>query len=314
MTMVPQLRWPIAQVDWAWVARSVAGMCLALWMAASHAAAQEAPMHYRHGNLAPPGAIGSVRLQRGGPLPGYFQPVEIRAPAGARVSMAVGGTFDQPLPTPLNVGLLIAPVYRLKVSNIPGREGEEVYPTVEVIDRLYPPGGQERRFPIPVELSRTDLELALEGHYITRVIYLEDPEAALPVAQRPDDAQEWFDAGPGVNPVEEADRWGRPMAILRMGGRVPDETQGPDAYFMGHCPPFTMFRPWTEQVRPRPLGAAPQAAANGRPGVVGGTARGAASTAGATRGSRRGAPASLAGQRTSRSTGRASGRGGPAAR
>ena len=309
MTMVPQLRWPIAAGDWVWVARSVVGVCLVV-LAAASVAAQDAAMHYRHGNLAPPGAIGSVRLQRGGPLPGYFQPVEIHAPPGARVSMAVGGAFEQPRPTPLNVGLLIAPVYRLKVSNIPAHEGEEVFPTVEVIDRTYPPRGQERRFPIPIELSQTDLELALEGHYVTRVIYLEDPGDALPVAQRPAGEQEWFDAGPGVNPLEEADRWGRPVAILRMGGRLPDEQAGLDAYFMGGCPPFTMFRPWTERVLPRP----PAPVANAQRGfpATGGVRRGVGPVANA-----RGIPAIFSGQRSTRSaraTSRTSRRGGQAAR
>lgn len=211
-------------------------------------------MHYRHGGMAPPGAIGSVQLQRGGPLPGYFQPVEIRAPRGAQISMAVAGAFDAPQQTPLRIGLLIAPVYRLKVSNLPGREGEEVYPTIELIDRIYPPRGQERRFPVPIDLSEEDLQLALDGKYVTRVIYLEDPDRALPVAQRPDQ-QEWFDAGPGVNPVEEADRWGRPLAIVRMGVRVPDE-RGPDMSFLGGCPPFTFFRPWQpgEQMGPGVVG------------------------------------------------------------
>jgi len=157
--------------------------------------------------------------------------------------MAVAGDFDAPQATPLRIGLLIAPVYRLKVSNLPGREGEEVFPTIELIDRLYPPRGQERRFPVPIELTEEDLQLALDGKYITRVIYLEDPATALPVAQQADQ-QEWFDAGPGVNPVQEADRWGRPLAIVRMGGRVPDVRRGPDMTFLGGCPPFTFFRPW----------------------------------------------------------------------
>ncbi len=245
MTMVRQLRWPaVEQIDGRfWVARTVA---VALWVCLATslvARGQDPGMHYRHGGMAPPGAIGSVQLQRGGPLPGYFQPVEIRAPRGAQISMAVNGAFDAPQATPLRIGLLIAPVYRLKVSNLPGRGGEEVFPTIELIDRIYPPRGQERRFPVPIELTEEDLRLALEGKYVTRVIYLEDPDLALPVAQQANQ-QEWFDAGPGVNPVEEADRWGRPLAILRIGGRVPDDRRGPDMTFLGGCPPFTFFRPW----------------------------------------------------------------------
>ncbi|HEX7379244.1 MAG TPA: hypothetical protein VF278_19135, partial [Pirellulales bacterium] len=78
------------------------------------------PMHYRHDGLAPPGVVGLTRLQRGGPVPGYFQPVEIRAPEGAKVSIASQGRFGAAQLTPLRFGLLIAPVYRFKVSNIAG--------------------------------------------------------------------------------------------------------------------------------------------------------------------------------------------------
>ncbi|MGH7136871.1 MAG: hypothetical protein ACREHD_14115, partial [Pirellulales bacterium] len=228
----------------------VASACLLLTTAVM-ATAQQPPIHYRHDGLAPPGAIGRAQLQRGGPLPCYFQPVEIRAPEGAEVSIASQGRFGPPQVAPLHVGLLIAPVYRFKVSNLPGHEGLEVFPTIEVIDRVYPPRGQERRFPIPVELNADDIELALDGKFVTRVIYLEDPRRALPVAESRLD-QHWYDAGPGVNPLQEADRWGRPLAIVRMGGRVPDEQQGPDVQFVGGGAPFTIFRPLVERLPAQP--------------------------------------------------------------
>lgn len=203
--------------------------------------AQEPRVHYLHQGVMPPGAIGSRQLQRGGPLPGFFQPVEIKAPAGALVSLADAGRFDQGRQVPLRVGLLIGQVYRLRVMNIPLRAGLEVFPTIEVIDRLYPPPGG-RRFAIPVELTRQDLELALEGKFVTRVIYLEDPRRALPVRDDPG-AQTWFEVGPGRDPLALADMLGRPVAILRLGGRLPDETDGPEMQFLFGSPPFVKYRP-----------------------------------------------------------------------
>ena len=88
-----------------------------------------------------------------------------------------------------------------------------------MIDRLYPPLGQERRFPIPVDITKEELELALSGRFVTRVIYLEDPQHALPVAEQPDE-QTYFQIPPGDNPLDVADRLGRPMAILRLGGSL----------------------------------------------------------------------------------------------
>src|SRR5438132_10849574 len=170
----------------------------------------------------PPGAIGSAQLQRGMPWVGYFQPVEFSGPAGSLISLASAGRFEPPAPRVL-AGLLQGQVYRLRVTNISGHEGDEVYPTVEVIDRTFPPAYVAQRFPIPVVLAENDLELALAGKFVTRVIYIEDPRNALPVAQEPG-KQEWFDARPGEDPLQVADVLGRPADNVRISGRTPVDT------------------------------------------------------------------------------------------
>jgi hypothetical protein len=175
-------------------------------------------------------------------LPGFFQPVEIKAPSGALVSLATTGQFDQPQKAPRRAGLLIGQVYRLRVMNIPRNAGMEVFPTVEVIDRLYAPQGQQQRFAIPVELTLEDLELALAGKFVTRVIYLEDPNCALPVRDDPG-AQSWFEVGPKRDPLATADALGRPVAILRLGARVPGRHESPEASFLFGCPPFAGLPP-----------------------------------------------------------------------
>ena len=236
MTMVHKLR---GQSNLA----KVAGTLIVAALVGSLPAATQAkdpPVHYNHAGIMPPGAIGSQQLLRGGPLPGYFQPVEIKAPPGAQISIAVAGQFDDPQPAPLLTGLLIGSVYRLKITNIPQQPGLEVFPTIEVIDRLYPPMGQQYRFPILIELAQDELEMAIDGKFVTRVVYLEEPDAALPVAQKADD-QVCFEAGDGENPLDVADSLGRPVAILRMGGRVPD-VGGPDETFMYGSPPLVRFK------------------------------------------------------------------------
>ena len=135
-----------------------------LWMVLvrqPRCSAQQPPVHYLHHGIMPPGAIGSQQLQRGGPLPGFFQPVEIKAPPGALVSLAVDNQFDEAQPAPRKAGFLIGAVYRLRVTNIRLAEGLEVFPTIEVIDRLYTPADQQRRFAIPIDITEEDLKLAL---------------------------------------------------------------------------------------------------------------------------------------------------------
>jgi hypothetical protein len=201
--------------------------------------AQQPGVHYLHQGIMPPGAIGSRQLQRGGPLPGYFQPVEIKVPPGALVSLVVDSQFEQSRPGPRKAGMLIGAVYRMKVTNIRLAEGAEVFPTVEVIDRLYAPVGQERRFAIPIDIAEDDLKLAIAGKFVTRVIYLEDPRHALPARENPQ-AQNWFEAAPGQDPLALADGLGRPVAILRLGGRLPDATDDPRIFFFG-SPPFVDY-------------------------------------------------------------------------
>jgi hypothetical protein len=188
----------------------------------------------------PPGAIGSLRLHRGGPLSGYFQPVEIRAPHGARISLAQEVGFGQPHDSRALVGMQIGSVYRLKVTDIPNLPGEEVFPTIELVDRLYPPPGMALRFPIPVQLTQEELEMAAEGMFVTRVIYLEDPSQALPVDETPQSEQPWIEAAADEDPLVVADQLGRPMAILRMGGRVP-LAAGDDCQFSYGAPPAVMY-------------------------------------------------------------------------
>lgn len=210
------------------------------WLLASCVSAvawgQREPVHYFHSSRLPPGTIGPGQLLRGGPLAGYFQPVEIRGPAGLEVSVAQDGQFEPSQPTPARFGMLIGPVYRLKLTRIPRNEGQEVFPTIEVINRLYPPQGLEAQFPIPIHFTLEELEIALSGRLVTRVIYLEDPQSALPVQDSPD-FQRYYEVRADQEPLQVADRLGRPVAILRMGSRTPEDDADLQRFLFA-CPPL----------------------------------------------------------------------------
>jgi hypothetical protein len=210
-----------------------------VFAAIGSSASAQGPWHYLNKADTPPGVIGQRQLQRGGPLPGYFQPVEVAAPAGTLVSVVAEGGFSEAREGSVLAGMLIGQVYRLRVSNIRNHEGQEVFPTIEVIDRLYPPPGQAYRFPIPIELTQEEIELALDGSYVMRVIYLENPRDSLPVRDVPR-KQRYFEIAAGEDVMETADRLGRPMAILRMGSRVPDELEA-DGRFLYQSPPVQIM-------------------------------------------------------------------------
>lgn len=183
-------------------------------------------VHYLLNADMPPGAVGQARLMRRGPVHAYYQPVQIYGPEGAAIALATPSGFSEPSPRPVRAGMQVGTVYRFQISGIPDQPGVEVFPSVEIIDRTYPPDGQAAMFPIPVHVDQDDLQQALAGRLVTRVIYLEDPQTALPLADQPG-TQRSIDIRSDMDPLQEADRLGRPVAILRIGSRVPpsDPTQ-----------------------------------------------------------------------------------------
>lgn len=211
--------------------------CLLLWTSSLQAQARRTVPRFNAS--LPPGAVGQAQLSRGGPIPGYFQPVEIQPPAAVELAAAVEGRFLPSRPGPLKAGMLIGAVYRFRVTNIPGHIGEELFPSIEVIDRLYPPAGRAAEFPIPIVLSEKELGRALGGTFITRVIYLEDPHQAFPAAQVPG-RQLTYDVPPRTNPLDLADQLGRPVAILRIGSRIPQPDQL-TGRFLFDSPPLRFF-------------------------------------------------------------------------
>jgi uncharacterized repeat protein (TIGR01451 family) len=73
--------------------------------------------------------------------------------------------------------------------------------------------------PAPVVINEDDIRLALAGGLVTKVVYLEDPERAQPVATRPDQPVE-ITLAPNQDPLAAARDFGRPVLIVRLGARV----------------------------------------------------------------------------------------------
>ena len=194
-------------------------------------------VHYFLDAKGEPGVVAGAAIARRVPGVGSYQAVEVSGPKGVQVALARDGQFLHPLTAPVKVGMIVGAVYRVRVTGIPFRPGEELYPTIEVIDRVHAPAGREHRFPIPVVLEDADLKAALDGSLVTRVIYLEDNELAEPVAATPG-TQTVLDVGAMDNALKAADQLGRPVAILRIGSRVPADLQGDLTDFLYGCPPW----------------------------------------------------------------------------
>ena len=172
-----------------------------------------------------PGVIAQKRLLAEPTIAYYEQPVRVVLPDGGQVTYWDGGSFS-PTETPdMLVGMQVGSVYQLKVSAILKGQSVEVFPTVEMIDRLYPPEGFATRHPVKIVLSATDVREANSGNLVTKVVYLENPDTALPYRQNLDN-QSTVDVGQGDDPYSTADKLGRPMAIIRVGSRQPSSDPG----------------------------------------------------------------------------------------
>jgi hypothetical protein len=138
---------------------------------------------------------------------------------GAEVAWDVSGQcmFDStPLVMPGRQNFSQGAIYRLKLTNISDRPGIELYPTLEVAPVTPRTDAYLSHAPIPVQFTDEDLDQVLAGNYVTKVIYLPDPEfqeLALSGVQELVSTR----LDPGADPIAEADRRGAILAIVRIG-------------------------------------------------------------------------------------------------
>ena len=127
------------------------------------------------------------------------------------------GLFDStPLVMPGRQNFSQGAIYRIKLTNLPDREGVELYPTLEVAPVTPRTDAFLAHAPIPIQFTDEDLDQVLSGNFVTKVIYLPDPEFQdLALAGVETLVSTRLD--PGVDPIAEADRRGSIMAILRVG-------------------------------------------------------------------------------------------------
>ncbi len=172
----------------------------------------------------------------GGPGPGVLQPgmppmmipvpiptvqVLFNKPENMQVRWDAGGygQFDsEPLVTPARQNFPQAAIYRLKLTNIEGRDGVELYPTVEIGPATPRTGAYLEHNAIPIQFTIEDLDQVLTGNFVTKVIYLPDAEyAELAIAGVETLVSTRLD--PGVDPIVEADRRGSILAVIRVGNK-----------------------------------------------------------------------------------------------
>ncbi len=139
--------------------------------------------------------------------------------------MAIGwkvadGWADDQLHSGSRYDFIQGAIYQLKFGGFPqnGYENLQLYPTLEV--RGTTPSTREylEHSVVPVDVTDEDLEHVIHNNMVTKVIYLPDPihqARALAGVQTLISTK----LAPGVDPVQQAERMGTIMAILRFGNK-----------------------------------------------------------------------------------------------
>lgn len=191
---------------------------------------QTPPRFYPLRHDLPPGMnahwAGMIRQ----PQASDFTFVRLELPSTGTVEVYA---FSPPRAIPLVsgwCGLAVGQLYRMKIAGLEGLPGVELYPTVEVLDRTHPPPGREAEFAVPIRLTNEEIDQALSGRLVTKVVYVEHPQVASPFPT--EDGMVLETLTPDVNLLRAADLRGRPLAIVRLGARTPDPMR-PEPQFYG---------------------------------------------------------------------------------
>ena len=189
-----------------------------------------APYYQPLNDRLPPGYNAEIleRVRRDGCF--WLQPVRVELPTTGTVS--VYSASPEPLKSdeaPSQFSVATGHLYRLRIAEMPEFPGVELFPSIEILDRLHPPEGLSESYPIPIVFEEEDLRAAVDGLLVTRVIYLERPQTA--ASTDPLRREKPFNVPPGGNAIEAAGQHGRPMVIVRLGGRVPSGPDTPALFF-----------------------------------------------------------------------------------
>lgn len=165
-------------------------------------------------------------------VPMAVQTTQVRflGPEGMSIGWLIEGGFaTNQLTAPDRYNFVQGSTYRLKMANVPGREGLVIYPSLHMYPTHPTTAAYLAHNALPLRLTDEDLDQVETNNFVTKVIYLPDARfQELAVAG----VEELVSTrlSPGLDPVAEADRRGTIMAVLRVGNmnlEMPGEMGGP---------------------------------------------------------------------------------------
>jgi uncharacterized repeat protein (TIGR01451 family) len=158
------------------------------------------------------------------PAPASFTFVKVLGPFGSTTTWYPATPAAISRVDGLSIGLRPGYSYRFELGNVGLRRNAVIWPSIEVRGALVSrPSLNVAEHPIPIFLSEDDVERILEGRFLTKVYYLENPDQAVNGPQLGVPLE--ISAASEVEAIKQAQARGRIMIIVRAGERLwtPDE-------------------------------------------------------------------------------------------
>lgn len=195
-----------------------------------------------------PNAVAAVNAITGpgGPrFPTRRSEVRFVGPAGMKIAWPgmVGDVRNNQIEAPGRYNFIQGAIYRLKLSDLPGRPGVDLYPTLEVVPANLRTDAYIAHSAVPVYFTEEDFEQVLGGNFLVKVIYLPNPQYAdVAMTGGPEEVVSTR-LEPGADPIAEACKRGSILLIIRVGNidleaphTPPMNAPPPGGGFMGAGP------------------------------------------------------------------------------
>jgi uncharacterized repeat protein (TIGR01451 family) len=138
-------------------------------------------------------------------------------PKEAKITVYRGFDKGQTLELPCTLGFRPGYSYRLAVHDIPSLPHQAFFPSLEVLGALALMRNAD--FPAHVKFTEDELRKVMAGSYIKKVVTMERPDQAIPIAIKADEPLE-IPVLSTRNPLIEAAERGQPLVVYQLGQRV----------------------------------------------------------------------------------------------
>lgn len=144
---------------------------------------------------------------------------------GATIKLLPEGKFqEEQLYVPARKNFRQERIYHLEISQIPGHEGLRLFPTLEVRAVSPATSAYLQHNAVPFEITPDDLDQIGGGKFVTKVIYLPDPDSQTEVIGGVATVAS-YRLDLGIDPVKEAELNGNILLIMRMGSKKSEDSK-----------------------------------------------------------------------------------------